>query len=335
MVDPTLYPYNLTFLFCDQAGFTQSFTERVFNLLWHLSLLDFVNLPQNLLHDENELYRKTISKGTPDLWELSLNVSALLINGERMLDFPRPLPNHIAFSGELGLKKSVKKVEFDAELQQILERPSKGLIVFSLGTVSNTTNMPRQMIDSFVGAFSRLGDYTILWRMEGKVDEADSLEHVHLLKWLPQKDIMKLPQMKLLIAHGGYNSFLETAQAGVPAVLMPLFADQKINAMRAQRFGIARVLDKLHLTPEIVYDAIIDVMKTKSFSLRAQKLSAMLKDKPTSRPYSTLGHILKMATSDAKYYTLQAAQRLSFIAIYGLDIIVVLGVATAVLSMTM
>lgn len=48
---------------------------------------------------------ETISKGTPDLWELSLNVSALLINGERMLDFPRPLPNHIAFSGELGLKK--------------------------------------------------------------------------------------------------------------------------------------------------------------------------------------------------------------------------------------
>lgn len=327
---PASVPHPLS-----SAGFTQSFTERVFNLLWHLSLLDFVNLPQNLLHDENELYRKTISKGTPDLWELSLNVSALLINGERMLDFPRPLPNHIAFSGELGLKKSVKKVEFDAELQQILERPSKGLIVFSLGTVSNTTNMPRQMIDSFVGAFSRLGDYTILWRMEGKVDEADSLEHVHLLKWLPQKDIMKLPQMKLLIAHGGYNSFLETAQAGVPAVLMPLFADQKINAMRAQRFGIARVLDKLHLTPEIVYDAIIDVMKTKSFSLRAQKLSAMLKDKPTSRPYSTLGHILKMATSDAKYYTLQAAQRLSFIAIYGLDIIVVLGVATAVLSMTM
>ena len=64
-----------------------------------------------------------------------------------------------------------------------------------------------------------------------------------------------------MIAHGGYNSFLEASQAGVPAVLMPLFADQKINAMRAQRFGMARVLDRLNLTPENVYEAISDVLK--------------------------------------------------------------------------
>ncbi|RCN36275.1 UDP-glucoronosyl and UDP-glucosyl transferase [Ancylostoma caninum] len=261
---PASVPHPLS-----SAGFTLSFSDRVFNLLWHLSLLDFVNLPQNLLHDENEYYRSIVGEGEPDLWDLSRHVPALLINGERMLDFPRPLPIHITFSGELGVKKAAKKVEFDEELRSILDQPSKGIIVFSLGTVSNTTNMPEQMIGwlihdvfqkSFVEAFAKLDDYTILWRMEGKVEQADSIKHLHLLKWLPQKDIMKLPNMKLLIAHGGYNSFLETAQAGVPAVLMPLFADQKINAMRAQRFGIARVLDKLRLTPEIVHEAVRDVL---------------------------------------------------------------------------
>ncbi|VDO86289.1 unnamed protein product [Haemonchus placei] len=188
------------FIYAPLAGFTQTFFDRVFNLLWHLSLLDFVNLPQNLLHDENEYYRNVVGQNEPDLWDLSKNVPALLINGERMLDFPRPLPIHISFSGELGLKKysfendkyflAAKKVDFDENLQAILQKPSKGLIVFSLGTVSNTTNMPQQMISSFVGAFAKLSDYTILWRMEGKVDEAISLKHVHLLKWLPQKDIM-------------------------------------------------------------------------------------------------------------------------------------------------
>ncbi|KAK6045700.1 hypothetical protein COOONC_16794 [Cooperia oncophora] len=87
--------------------------------------------------------------------------------------------------------------------------------------------------------------------MEGEVDDASSLKHVHLLKWLPQKEIMKLPNMKLLLAHGGYNSLLETAQ--------------KINAMRAQRFGIARVLDKLRLTPEIVHEAIADVLENEKY----------------------------------------------------------------------
>lgn len=32
--------------------------ERVQNLFWHLSTIDFVNLPQNLLHDENAMYQK-------------------------------------------------------------------------------------------------------------------------------------------------------------------------------------------------------------------------------------------------------------------------------------
>ncbi|KHJ80368.1 hypothetical protein OESDEN_19957, partial [Oesophagostomum dentatum] len=314
------------------AGFTLSFFDRVFNLLWHLSLLDFVNLPQNLLHDENEYYRGIIGPGEPDLWDLSKNVPALLINGERMLDFPRPLSIHITFSGELGLKKAPKKVEFDEKIRAILDKPSKGIIVFSLGTVSNTTNMPEQMIKSFLGAFAKLSDYTILWRMEGKVKEAKSLKHVHLLKWIPQKDIMKLPNMKLLIAHGGYNSFLETAQAGVPAVLMPLFADQKINAMRAQRFGIARVLDKLHLSPEIVLEAVRDVLEDESYTRRAKKLSLMLTDKPTTRPYSTLNYILKLATSDAKYFTLQTAQKLSFIEFYCLDLFAMLGVVVLILS---
>ncbi|VDL63229.1 unnamed protein product [Nippostrongylus brasiliensis] len=194
------------------AGFTQSITDRVFNVLWHVSLLDFVNLPQNLLHDENEFYRTS------------------------------------------------KPAEFDENLSRILEKPSKGVVVFSLGTVSNTTNMPQQMIVR-IRSSGLFRDYaTTRSYGEWRVDGVDSMEHVHLLRWLPQKDIMKWPNMKLLIAHGGYNSLLETAQVGVPAVLMPLFADQKINAMRAQRFGIARVLDKLNLTPDIVYEAVNDVL---------------------------------------------------------------------------
>ncbi|PAV91812.1 hypothetical protein WR25_18972 [Diploscapter pachys] len=259
---PASVPHPLS-----SAGFHMTFTDRLFNLLWHLSLLDFVNLPQNLLEDENQFYRSIIKEAEPDLWELSKSVPALLINGERMLDFPRPLPLHIQFTGELGKKKASKEVVFESPLREILEKPSKGIIVFSLGTVSNTTNMPKIMIDSFVGAFAKLPDYTILWRMEKSVPGVENLNHVHLLKWLPQKDIMKLPSLKLLIAHGGYNSFLEAAQAGVPAVLMPLFADQKINANRALRFGFARTLDKLNLSVEAVFEAISDVLNNQRFLL--------------------------------------------------------------------
>lgn len=36
---------------------------------------------------------------------MSQEVPTLLINGERLLDFPRPLPIHISFSGQLGAAK--------------------------------------------------------------------------------------------------------------------------------------------------------------------------------------------------------------------------------------
>ncbi|CAA82344.2 Putative UDP-glucuronosyltransferase ugt-60 [Caenorhabditis elegans] len=311
---PSTIPHPLS-----SAGFSQLFLDRVQNTLWHLSLLDFVNLPQNLLVDENLFYREFVGADQDDLWDLAkTTVPSLLINGDRMLDFPRPLPIHIAFSGELGVSKG-KKLVMEKWLEDIIEKPSDGLIVFSLGTVSNTTNMPAQMINSFLGAFGKLKTYTILWRMEKSVAGAEKYENLHLVKWLPQKDIMRHPKMKLMIAHGGYNSFLEAAQAGIPAVLMPLFADQKINAKRAQRYGMATVLDKLDLTINNVYGAIKEALKPE-YSTNAKKLSAMLSDQVARKPYSALRYSLKLATSPKPSLFTLKSQHLSFLEFHNLDI---------------
>jgi hypothetical protein len=126
--------------------------ERVQNVFWHLSTIDFVNLPQNLLHDENTMYqkRKTLKitskhfkflgydlSESDDLWSLSRKVRVILINGERFLDFPRPLPPGIKFMGELGVVKSVKQNVpiFTGQIGQIVKKAEK-LVIFSLGTVS-------------------------------------------------------------------------------------------------------------------------------------------------------------------------------------------------------
>ncbi|CAJ0581120.1 unnamed protein product, partial [Mesorhabditis spiculigera] len=325
---PAAVPHPLS-----SGGFSLDFWDRVQNLLWHISLLDFVNLPQNLLYEENDMYRELVGPNESDLWDLSMDVSALLINGERMLDFPRPLSLHVSFTGELGV--STAKAESKGlgdEIENILTTPSDGIVLFSLGTVSNTTNMPEQMIKSFLGAFAQLKSYTILWRMEKGVPGIEGLKHVHLLKWLPQKQLMKHPQTKLLIAHGGYNSLLETAQAGVPAVLMPLFADQKINAQRAERFGIARVLDKLNLTPEGVESAIRDVLEDGKYARSAKRLSAMLIDKPKTEKESYFGYILRLAAKPRDYFTLRGAQKHGFFAFHCLDVLLVFLAAIFVVS---
>uniref|UniRef100_A0A915DDW0 glucuronosyltransferase n=1 Tax=Ditylenchus dipsaci TaxID=166011 RepID=A0A915DDW0_9BILA len=95
---PSFVPHPLS-----ACGDHMDFQGRLDNLLWHLSTLDFVNLPENLLSQENQVYKqKFAKKNDPDLWQLSQRVDVLLINGERFLDFPRPLPVGIAFMGEVG-----------------------------------------------------------------------------------------------------------------------------------------------------------------------------------------------------------------------------------------
>uniref|UniRef100_A0AC35TM24 Glucuronosyltransferase n=1 Tax=Rhabditophanes sp. KR3021 TaxID=114890 RepID=A0AC35TM24_9BILA len=295
-----------------------TFLERMFNLFWHLSKLDFVNLPQNLLHEENDVYKKRKEyTDNEDLWDLSQNVRVLLINGEKFLDFPRPFPIGISFMGEVGSKSKLNTLP--AEIESIIKKAKKGIIIFSLGTVSNTTNMPTQMIHSFVESFGQFPDYEILWRMEMDVPEAKKYKNINLLKWLPQKDLMQHPSTKMLIGHGGYNSFLEAAQTGIPAILMPLFADQFINAKRAQRFGFAETLDKLNLTPQKVAYAMDKVLNTESYAFNAKKLSKMLNDKPSKDEYAILRHRIKLAMSPREPFALKAAQKLTFIEFFNLD----------------
>uniref|UniRef100_A0A1I8A7N2 glucuronosyltransferase n=1 Tax=Steinernema glaseri TaxID=37863 RepID=A0A1I8A7N2_9BILA len=323
---PSYVPHPLS-----SYGDQMELLERAKNLLWHLSTLDFVNLPQNLLYEENDMYSRLVGPGKPDLWELSSRVDVLFINGEAMLDFPRPFPQGIVFMGEIGKGKKKQKA-LSAEFEKLVTASSKGTILFSLGTVSNTTNMPQHMLNCFVEAFAQFPDYSILWRMEMDVPEAAKYKNIHILKWLPQKELMRHPNTRLLIAHGGYNSFLEASQTGVPVVLMPLFADQFINARRAQRFGFARTLDKLALTTEKVVEAMSAILNEPKYTENAKKLASMLADKPTTEPYAILEHRLKLATVDSPHFSLGAAQELNIFEFYLADIVIAFVVVFVVLK---
>ncbi|MFH4976677.1 hypothetical protein AB6A40_003386 [Gnathostoma spinigerum] len=300
---------------------TMTFGERIINTLWYISTLDFVNLPQILLSDENYMYRNMIDSGEADLWDLSRNVRVLFINGEQLLDFPRPFPIGIRFMGQIGVRKQKKASVLNNDIKELVDRSEKGFIVFSLGTVSNTSNMPDSMLNSFIEAFRGFPEYTILWRLEMEVSQLRALPNVYTFRWLPQKDLMRHPKMRLLIAHGGYNSFLETSKAGVPAVLMPLFADQFINARRAQRYGIATILDKLNLSSNAVETAMATVLNDPRYTKRAKHLAEILSDQPYSDDLQRLTYGIKLAMAPRNYFTLYAAQRLNIFQHYGIDIL--------------
>ncbi|VDP48884.1 unnamed protein product [Soboliphyme baturini] len=136
-----------------------------------------------------------------------------------------------------------------------------GVILFSFGSVVNTTYMPHGMKVKFADAFRRFPNYTVIWKMDDQLpEEMRSVSNIKVFRWLPQRAILRHPKLKLCIMHGGYNSLLETVLSGVPMLLIPLFGDQHTNSQRAARLGLALVLDKMSLTAQSIADSISEVL---------------------------------------------------------------------------
>uniref|UniRef100_A0A915DF21 glucuronosyltransferase n=1 Tax=Ditylenchus dipsaci TaxID=166011 RepID=A0A915DF21_9BILA len=157
--------------------------------------------------------------------------------------------------------------------------------------------MPDHMANCFAKAFSRFPGYEFVWKTEITVMEAEKYTNIHLLRWIPQKELMANQKTKLLIAHGGYNSFLEAAQA------------------------VVEVLDKLALSDDKIAEAINKTLHDPKYSKNAVKLASMLQDKPSQEPHAVLKYSLKLAKMPRNYFALKAAQKLSQFQFYNYDII--------------
>ena len=65
--------------------------------------------------------------------------------------------------------------------------------------------------------------------------------NTHVEAWVPQADV--LAEAALVVAHGGSGTTFGTLAAGIPLVLVPLFADQLVNAERVAAAGAALVIE--------------------------------------------------------------------------------------------
>ena len=65
--------------------------------------------------------------------------------------------------------------------------------------------------------------------------------NVRVEQWVPQADV--LPHAAAVVCHGGHGTVLGALAAGVPLVVLPMFADQPYNARRVERLGAGIALE--------------------------------------------------------------------------------------------
>jgi UDP:flavonoid glycosyltransferase YjiC (YdhE family) len=98
--------------------------------------------------------------------------------------------------------------------------------------------------------------------------------NVHIARWVPQADV--LPHTSVMVCHGGSGTVTGGLAAGVPMVVLPLFADQPHNAKRVAELGAGIALDSTTDLSEAVRRLIVDP----SYTEEARRVAAALRELP-------------------------------------------------------
>ena len=93
--------------------------------------------------------------------------------------------------------------------------------------------------------------------------------------FLPQPAI--LPQVDLVITHGGNNTVTEAFHHGKPMIVLPLFWDQVDNAQRVEETGFGRRLSTYGFRDEELTDAIDELLDDRGLAARLAAMSKRIK----------------------------------------------------------
>jgi UDP:flavonoid glycosyltransferase YjiC (YdhE family) len=94
--------------------------------------------------------------------------------------------------------------------------------------------------------------------------------NVRIERYVAQADV--LPQCDLVVSHGGSGSVMGALAHGLPMLILPLGADQPLNAARCEALGVAKVLDAASASPAAVGQAAARLLRETTYRLAAERL---------------------------------------------------------------
>src|SRR5262245_61227042 len=232
-------------------------------------LLDHFGLPPDpkLVRPRRWLYLDALpSKFTAALFPPGPTVHPVRYETEDKTGSPAPLPDWLS-----GLA-------------------STPLVYVTLGTVFNR----------LTGLLATMAEGAATQRLEvlvttGRNVDPDTLgtlpSNVHVERYVPQT--LVLPRCRAVVCHGGFNTVFGALRRGLPLVVVPLSADQPLNAALCEQSGVGvacttdqpadalfPIADPANLTPDAIADALGRVLQDPGFSSAADALAEEIEAQP-------------------------------------------------------
>ncbi|XP_047990999.1 UDP-glucosyltransferase 2-like [Leguminivora glycinivorella] len=266
-----------------------SFFERFVNLFTMVAFTaaKYFYIQPNTVATYNDFFKPLYEKRgrqLPAYEEAVYNGTFMLTNSHTALSQPISVPPNVREIGGYHINPNPKPLP--ANLQKIMDEAKHGVIYFSMGTNAKSKDWPDSLKKEFLQLFSGLKQ-TVLWKFEEQLPNLP--KNVHILNWAPQQSILAHPNIRLFITHGGLLSTTETVFFGVPTIVMPYGADQRINALRAVNKGYAKLVDLSYEMAADMKVAIEEVLSNPKYSEKVKELSQIYHDRPVS-PGAELVH---------------------------------------------
>ncbi|XP_044158735.1 UDP-glucuronosyltransferase 1-6-like isoform X6 [Bufo gargarizans] len=263
---PPSYVPKLFTTFTDHMTFIQRL-QNVFVSLFDSVLFDVLYSPYAKL--ATEFLKRDVS-----VMDLYRRASIWLLTYDFVFEFPKPVMPNMVFIG--GINCANRKL-LNQDFEKLVNSSGEhGFVVFSLGSMVSEIPMDKAM--DMAEAFRSIPQ-TVIWRYTGKVP-SNLGSNTHLVKWLPQNDLLAHPKARAFITHAGSHGIYEGICNAVPMVMLPLFGDQMDNAKRMESRGAGVTLNVLDMTPEDLINALDSVINKPSYKENVQRLSALHLDRP-------------------------------------------------------
>jgi MGT family glycosyltransferase len=148
------------------------------------------------------------------------------------------------------LDSSVRQTDEPFRLPAELAAQPGPLIYFSLGSLGSAdVGLMRRVLGSLAAT-----PYRYIVSLGPRHAELELAPNMHGAEFLPQTSV--LPQVDLVITHGGNNTTTEALHFGRPMIVLPLFWDQHDNAQRMAELGLGVRLDPYRFTDAQLHGAL-------------------------------------------------------------------------------
>ena len=153
-------------------------------------------------------------------------------------------------------------------------RPDAPVIYFTLGTEFGVES--GDLYERVLTGLRAL-PVNLLMTVGSQIDPAEfgpQPDHVRIAQYVPQDEV--LPHCDVVVSHGGSGSVMGALAHGVPTLLVPIGADQPMNAQRCVELGVGQRLDAVTATAADVRAAVTELLAVPTYRQEAERLRTEL-----------------------------------------------------------